>query len=154
VRYLNAANEEDTSDLDSAIDSLLQLSSRLEPVMGFTGPLSAEQVVVAWLSVIAPSYKHAAFLDESEWRMVLNKPHKPMPGQRFRAGKSSVVPYTEVALNRDVEFKLLDDYLIREVIVGPTPSVDLSVNALKSLFSSKGHPEVRVETSVVPYRHW
>jgi hypothetical protein len=154
VRYLDETKEESVSELDSAIDSLVQLSSKLEGPMGFTQPLSKQHLVVAWLSVIAPSYKHAAFRDESEWRMVLSKPHKQMPGQRFRTGKSSVVPYIEVELNRDTNFNLLDDYMIREVRVGPTPSADLSVGAIEGLFSSKGHPEVRVQKSAVPYRHW
>ncbi len=154
VRYLNEDNEQHTSELDPAIDSLLQIPSKLEPIVDVMGSPSNEQLVVAWLSVIAPSYKHAAFRDECEWRMVMSKPHKPMPGQCFRAGRSSVIPYIEIELNRDIEFKLPDAYMIREVIVGPTPSVDLSVNAIRSLFSSKGHPEVRVEASVVPYRHW
>jgi hypothetical protein len=152
VRYLD--EEKDSSDLDSAIDSLLQLSSKLEAVMGFAGPLSRDGTIVAWLSVIAPSYKHAAFRGESEWRLVLSKPHKPMPGQRFRAGKSTVIPYIEVELNRDTDFKVPEDYMICEVRVGPTPSLDLSVNAIKSVFSSNGHPQVRVESSTIPYRHW
>jgi hypothetical protein len=77
-----------------------------------------------------------------------------MPGQRFRAGKSTVIPYVEVELGRGTDRKLSDEYMIRKVLVGPTPNPGLSVEALQSLFLSKGHPEVLVEKSAIPYRHW
>jgi hypothetical protein len=152
VLYLN---EGDTFELDRTIDAIFQLASHLHGSMGFHGlPISREQIVPAWLSMIAPSYKNSAFRDESEWRLVLNKPHKPMPGQRFREGKSMIIPYVEVELDRDLHFKHSEEYMIRRVVVGPTPNADLSTEALQSLFLSKGHSGVHVEKSSIPYRHW
>lgn len=150
VLYLS---EGDTAELDRTIDAIFELAARLHGTMGFYGPLSREQIVPAWFSIIAPSYKNSAFRDESEWRLVLNKPHKPMPCQRFREGKSTIIPYVEVDLNRDMHFKNIEEYMIRRVVVGPTPNAELSVAALQSLFLSKGHPEVQVEVSSIPYRH-
>jgi len=140
--------------LISPIDRILQLAAQLQGAMGFSGPISREQAVLSWVGVIAPSYKNSAFRAESEWRMVLSKPHKPMPGQRFRAGKSTVIPYVEVELNRNAELRVSDEYMIRKVLVGPTPTPDLSREAVQSLFLSKGHGEVLVEKSTIPYRHW
>jgi len=152
VRYVS---ERDFSDLDTMIDSALALGRQLHGSAGFGGrTLSKEQIAVGSFSVTAPIYKNAAFRAESEWRMILSKPHKPMPGLRFRPGKSTIVPYVEVELNMDLNYKLAEDYLIRKVIVGPTPNPMLSVEALKSLFISKEHPEVEVEQSSIPYRHW
>jgi Protein of unknown function (DUF2971) len=147
-------NEDNTSEIDLAIDGTLQIGAQLQGSMGFAGLLSRQQVVLAWFAVIAPSYKNSAYRAEKEWRMVLSKPHKPMPGQRFRAGKSTVIPYVEVALNRDKDLKLSNEYMIRKVLVGPTPNPGLSLEALQSLFLSKGHDKVLVEKSVIPYRHW
>jgi len=151
IRYLT---ENDLSEIDLSIDDTLQLGAQAHGLMGFHGPLSREQVVLAWFAVIAPAYKNSAYRDEKEWRMVLHKSHKPMPGQRFRAGKSTVIPYVEVELGRVSDQKLSDQYMIRKVLVGPTPNPDLSVEALQSLFLSKGHQEVLVEKSTIPYRHW
>lgn len=147
-------NENDTSEIDLAIDGAFQLGGALHGSAGFHGPLSRQQVVLAWLANIAPSYKNSAFRAEREWRMVVSKPHKPMPGQRFRAGKSTLIPYIEVELNRDLKMKISDDYMIRKVVVGPTPNPDLAQEALRSLFLSKGHPEVLIEKSAIPFRHW
>jgi hypothetical protein len=77
-----------------------------------------------------------------------------MPGQRFRPGKSTVIPYVEVELNRDSDFRISDAYMIHKVFIGPTPNPNLSTEALQSFFLAKGHPEVLVEKSAIPYRHW
>jgi hypothetical protein len=151
VSYLN---ENDASKIDLAIDDSLHIGTQLHGSTGFSGPISREQAALAWFALIAPSYKNSAYSSEQEWRMVLGKPHKPMPGQRFRAGKSTVIPYVEVELGRGTDRKLSDEYMIRKVLVGPTPNPGLSVEALQSLFLSKGHPEVLVEKSAIPYRHW
>lgn len=152
VRYLD---DKAIADLDGFIDAALQFASQLNGMPGFSGqPISSEQVVPAWFSVFAPVYKHAAFRHECEWRMVLTKPHKPMPGQHFREGKSTLIPYVEVELNRNLEFKLSDNYMVQRIVIGPTPNVELSMEALRSLLLSKGHPEVSVQASSVSYRDW
>ena len=152
VRYVN---ESDTSQIDLAIDQTLQLGAMLHGSQGFSGrTLAKEQVAMAWFSITAPLFKNTAFHAESEWRMVLSKPHKPMPGVRFGMGKSTIVPYIEVDLNRDLKFELPDEYMIRRVLIGPAPNPDLSVEAVKSLFAYNGHSEVVVQKSTIPYRHW
>lgn len=149
VRYLGS---EELKFWDE-FDTLLSLSPSID--RGFDGrPISKEQFLVAWLSGISSSFKHPAFSAENEWRLVLTKPHKPMPFQRFRPGKSSIIPYVEAVLNRGPNFDLLADYTIRQVIIGPTPSSELSKEAIESVFLSLGHPEVQVEVSMIPYRHW
>jgi predicted GTPase len=116
--------------------------------------VSRQNLILGWLSVLAPSFKHSAFRDESEWRLVLTKPYKTMPGQRFRAGKSTVVPFVEVELNKDLNKKPFDSCMIREVVVGPTPNIDLSIDAVRFLLQSHDRNEVLVERSAIPYRHW
>jgi len=150
VRYLS----EEAPDLEILLDAILGISPHLEGVQGFTGPLTGPGFALAWLTIMSSSFKHAAFSAEREWRMVLVKNHKPMPFQRFRPGKSALIPYIEVELNRDLESKPVAPYIIKEVIVSPTPDPSLSVDALKSLFLSIGHPEVDVRPSAIPYRHW
>jgi len=137
--------------IDWAINAAVHFASQIEhSVAG----VSKQDMIVGWLSVLAPSFKHTAFRDESEWRLILSKPHKPMPGQRFRVGKSTLVPFIEVELNKDSHRKPADAYMIHEVVVGPTPNAELSMEALRALFESKDQPQVRVEKSAIPYRHW
>jgi hypothetical protein len=37
-----------------------------------------------------------------------------------------------------------ESYFIKEVIVGPTPHPELSIEAVRGLFESRNHPEVMV----------
>jgi hypothetical protein len=150
VRYLE---ENNTAQLDPAIDSAFRVGSRLQGKEGFYGPIGYDEAVQATLSLLAPSYKHVAFAHECEWRMVVDKPHKPMPGQRFRVGKSTLIPYVEVELNRDLQHKVSDEYMLSRVILAPTPNVDLALEAVRNLFISKGQ-DVIVEASTIPYRDW
>jgi hypothetical protein len=82
------------------------------------------------------------------------KPHKPMPHQRFRPGISMLIPYVEVELNRGIDYEPLPDFFITEVRVSPSPHEALSRESIERLFASKGHPEVKVVSSAIPYRHW
>jgi hypothetical protein len=146
--------DSEVSEIDLAIDDGLQLGRQLDGTMGFFGPIAGPQAVRAWFTLIAALYKNSAYFAEREWRILLNKPHKPMPGQRFRAGKSTVIPYVEAELNRGLDFEQSDDYMIRKVFVGPTPNPELSVESLQSLFLSKGQTNVVVEKSAIPFRYW
>jgi hypothetical protein len=47
-----------------------------------------------------------------------------------------------------------EKYFIDEVIIGPTPTPELTLEALRSLFDSVGHPEVIIRSSCIPFRSW
>jgi hypothetical protein len=76
-----------------------------------------------------------------------------MPGQRFRSGKSTLIPYVEVDLNRNLDFELSEKYMLHKVIVGPTPNSELALEALLRLFAANGQG-VGVELSSIPFRNW
>jgi hypothetical protein len=59
-----------------------------------------------------------------------------MPGQQFRPGKSSIVPFVEAELNKDLHSKPVAPYIVREVIVSPCPDPQLSIDALTSIIHS------------------
>jgi hypothetical protein len=149
IRYLG---DEEASALAEELDDAMKFSPSIKE--GFNGPVSKEDVFVAIIGNVAPSIKHPAFMGESEWRLILTKPHKEMPFQRFRPGKSAIVPYVEAILNRDLEFNMPAGYMISRVIIGPTPNPELSIRALESLFKSVGQFGVQIEPSGVPYRNW
>jgi hypothetical protein len=149
IRYLG---EEDATDLSKELDVVMGFSPSIK--QGFPGPVYKEDVAIAILGMVAPSIKHSAFRGENEWRLILTKPHKPMPHQRFRPGISTIVPYIEAILNRDSNSNPPAKYIIRRIVIGPTPNRDLSVRSLQALFTSVGHPEVQIDPSEIPYRHW
>jgi hypothetical protein len=155
LKKITYLSEDDPLDFDKQLDmALTQIAPIMHGKEGFHGPMTRDQFFVAWLSGMASAYKHASFRDEREWRLIMSKPHKPMPGQRFRAGKSSIVPYVEVELNRDYKSQHAANYMIERVVVGPTPDSTLSIQALKNLFLSQGHPEVEIVPSKIPFRNW
>jgi len=152
IRYISEDTADAIKDLwGRLLEATPSIRKELEN-QGFSLP--EREVIVLWMSVVGPSFKHAGFSSEREWRLVIIKPHQPMPGQRFRPGKSSIVPYVEMELNRNEHRNPRVPYMIREVRVGPSPDPQLSVDALKAMFLSLGHPEVQIEPSSIPYRHW
>jgi len=80
-----------------------------------------------------------------------------MPGQKFRPGKSTLIPFVEIMLDvkrLEAECVPRDEYFIDEVVIGPTPTPDLTFEALRSLFDSEGHPEVNIRQSRIPFKDW
>jgi hypothetical protein len=83
--------------------------------------------VTAWLDAftpLAPTIKHRAFHEEQEWRLI----SRPMPFEdgswRVRPGLTMLIPYLPIKLTLD------SPYLpIRDLVVGPTPHMELAVMA-------------------------
>lgn len=94
--------------------------------------------------------KHPSFAEESEWRAV-SQAHcnYVIPPIEYRAGKSFLVPYIELPLSLPGE-----GLVMPHVIVGPTPTPDLSMASV-TMYLSKYAPETeprRVQNSMIPYR--
>ena len=99
---------------------------------------------------IAALLKHPSFKEEEEWRIVspvlVDYVCTPV---KFREGTSMLVPYLEFKLgigeDAPIEFE--------QVVLGPTPNINLSMNSL-TMFLSK--MRVRVKTGIsycqIPYR--
>jgi len=107
--------------------------------------------------MLSPFIKHEAFSEECEWRKVVSKDSRPTPGQKCRLGRSTLIPYVEIMLYlaRDgSNYVPRTKYFIDEVVMGPTPTPHLTMEALRSLFDSTGHPEVIVRSSGIPFRSW
>jgi hypothetical protein len=93
------------------------------------------------------SLKHESFKEESEWRFGDIK-----PGQndlKFRLGKSMLIPYHVIPLTEG-ETALP----ISEIIIGPSPNIDLSREAVETLLQNHGLETCEVKLSGTPYRTW
>lgn len=153
VRYLSQVDYSPREFLDTAsMAGHMMLTKaavdKLVPNTSSAENLKTSAATAAFLSIVAPIFKHYAFKEEREWRLIFSEASRQMPGKQFRLGKSMLVPYVQV------EPKATRGYFIKEVIVGPTPHPELSVESVRALFRSLNHPEVIVRASKVPYRHW
>jgi hypothetical protein len=103
-----------------------------------------------FLMSIAASLKHPAFAEEREWRLVTTDPIGGRPARKsFRLGRRTIVPYIEMNLvdaEKVVRFE--------RVIVGPTPHVDISCEAVRALLTEIGVWSGGVEATKIPYRDW
>lgn len=102
--------------------------------------------------------KHEAFGEEREWRLAA----VGMAGNqvRTRARASGIVPYMDVVVNARVSGDHGPEYVtdtpLSKVIVGPNPSPDGQVAAVRDLLASRGEfgfgEDVPVVKSEAPFR--
>jgi hypothetical protein len=97
---------------------------------------------------IAPFYKHASFKHEDEWRFIVRN----HPGStrnllqiKFRPGVSTLIPYIEISLTK---------HFLKTIVIGPSPNIELSTEAVQQFLAAEGLSNVSVVRSAVPYRHW
>jgi hypothetical protein len=95
---------------------------------------------------VAPTIKHPSFYEEEEWRLISGALGTGMAKILFRIGKSMIVPY--------LKFDLGKEFPLREIVVGPSPHKDLSVNSVRILLSAKKLRNIDIDSSSVPYRSW
>jgi Protein of unknown function (DUF2971) len=103
------------------------------------------------VSFAAPFYKNESFKSECEWRICIGRYldiRQSVGKVNFRVGKSTLVPYKEIHFGED------NKGFISSLLIGPSPSLTLSVNAVKELLKSEGMDHVPVSGSTVPFRHW
>lgn len=101
------------------------------------------------LSLIAPIIKDHSFAEEKEWR-IINPQAMKYKNLDFRAGRSMLIPFYKVSLDGA-------GMLIKEIIVGHTPHVELAIKATEGfLWKIFPHPVGRpvVKPSQIPYRNW
>jgi hypothetical protein len=98
---------------------------------------------------LAPLIKHYSFSEELEWRAVSPPTASTSPRVDYRAGVSMLIPYYNVDLTRGS-----DPLAIREVVVGPTPHMELSMSAVTWFASKHGISGFNVIRSSIPFRGW
>jgi hypothetical protein len=102
-------------------------------------------------------FKHPAFEEEREWRVVvlIHRDSAPGDGARaslFRATHTGLLPYTSIRLaERGLP---TSERAISEVVIGPGRHPDLAAKAAERLLKSAGHPNAgsMVQHSAVPLR--
>lgn len=99
--------------------------------------------------IAAPQLKDKSFEKEEEWRFVMVTGDPKDKEIKFRQGTSMVIPYKDVNISKEK-----DSLQIDEIMVGPTPHLELSKKAVETLLKVNDIRNCRVELSNVPYRSW
>jgi hypothetical protein len=109
-----------------------------------------EMVLDISLSHRASLVKHSAFETEKEYRLFA--PPAMLGEMKFRASRTTVIPYFELWLPEwEKNQPSSDDYFVEDVVVGPTPNPNLTFQALNELFTRKS-VRVLIDISKAPYR--
>jgi hypothetical protein len=99
--------------------------------------------------LLASHFKHPAFEEESEHRIVVLLNFMPDDRVKFRQGRFSIIPY--------IDIKIENIETIKKIIIGPTHRKDLAERGLKSfLETTLDLPYLLIETGIekseIPYR--
>jgi hypothetical protein len=115
------------------------------------------------LGVVAYLYKNISFSHESESRIVVNPGFQSKPLQYdFRTVPTTLVPFVKLRIPmRRSGFEGLEYgprmgsriHFIDRIVIGPTPHMQLSKQAIEAFFHKK-EMNVLVEESNVPFRAW
>lgn len=110
------------------------------------------QNILERILTYAPFIKHHAFKDEEEWRIVAFNNNQILKHLiKFREGKNFIIPYLEIPLV-EKDFKhSLPSVQVGEIVVGPTPHMDLAINSCNQYRSGLSG---RITPSEIPYRNW
>ena len=88
-------------------------------------------------------FKHEAFREEKEWRMLVLRSRRSL---KHRVRGSLLVPYIEI----NVGARLAD--ILEAVIVGPISHKEQTAEAIRGLLIDKGLGHLEVWCSKTPYR--
>lgn len=97
-------------------------------------------------SMLAPEFKDRAFSEEREWRLISVPKSLREPAYGTRSGNRFLIPYYSLQLEWEGEF------IVNEVIIGPSVDADLARDAASSFLSSHGVAHWTVGNSRIPYR--
>lgn len=91
------------------------------------------------------SFKHEAFKQEHEWRLLHEHDHESLEGCKFYSTGSTIKPYKIIELGHR-----LFERSISEVVLGPRNNTPISV--VSGLLIQYDYPDVQVRRSSAPYR--
>ena len=101
------------------------------------------------VSLVAMKFKHSAFSEELEWRLVYRRSEvgmnpDPDPEVLVRVRHDLLLPYIALPPEQDIE--------LHEVVIGPSRYPDHAGHALRLLLDTFGLDKVSISQSTVPLR--
>ena len=113
---------------------------------------------------IASFFKHRAFSDEREVRLVYSEPLEAMENfgqetakRQFRASGGLIVPFTDTidmyrASSSGDDEQLPPRLPLKSVVIGPVAQAEALANGMRNLLSAEGYHDVVVSLSEAPFR--
>jgi hypothetical protein len=97
------------------------------------------------LRLFASYFKHPAFSEEKEKRIIVILNYAADSNLKFREGRFSLIPYIELPISREC---------VNRICIGPTLNKKLSERSLEIFLEKNYSPSkhVEVDYSVIPYR--
>lgn len=118
---------------------------------GDVASMRAKAMVVALrrVAVLVPRFKHKAFAEEDEWRLVaIPMRAREHEAVKFRTTRHGLTPYVPIDLAQDGA--LID---IARVHLGPRHDAERAANTIETLLRHSGYAATGlVEKSTIPYR--
>jgi hypothetical protein len=158
IDYVDASH---LSFIDPAIEECLDFSKLLfERHPHYSRGLYFKSLIQR----IACFTKQPSFRNENEYRLLVDQVLARRDLLRFRPTRSTLRPYIPVKVPKrhsshaHVDGPIMSalagrwDFIDR-VVIGPTPSMPLSVDAVSSFFKAQ-QLQVQVEPSSIPFRDW
>lgn len=94
----------------------------------------------------AASFKHPAFVDEAEWRIIMRR--NKGRDAKYRTRKSLIVPYLTLPLDSG------EGNSVIAIDIGPNPHPELNHRLMKEFVENNSFNHVHVYSSAIPYRDW
>ncbi len=95
---------------------------------------------------LCAKFKHLAFKEEEEWRLVVG-PLFNNEGICYREGERVIIPYVKI------DFRTTG-LPLKRIIVGPGPDKERNAKSLRQMLIHQGLENVEVSPSKVPFRTW
>lgn len=139
-KYLSIAKEQIKSDShDPSYDP------RYDSFYWFTR--IASEHAVKELAPLCAKFKHLAFEEEKEWRLVVG----PLPFNDdricYRDSERVIIPYVKIDFSAT-------GLPLKRIIVGPGPHKERNAQSLRQMLIRQGLQDVEVSLSEVPFRTW
>lgn len=113
--------------------------------------------IAAALNFMCLRFKHTAFKNEDEVRMIVRGGHKDQFYEKmYRANSRFIMPYFNSADLKHYDAKggvvAPDSLPIHSVTIGPSPYQELTASSVRDFLRDHGLPDVSVHLSSVPHR--
>jgi hypothetical protein len=125
------------------VEAMLAVSCEFAESGGIDATMAA-----AWIKILSLGFKHPAFENEQERRIII--PDPPVPTMKFRGGAFDIKPYVELRPTFEDGICRLP---LRRIVIGPTLRQDETMVEIVGLMLERyGYRDIPVVPCGIPYR--
>lgn len=137
-----------------ANEMLLDTLTRFNGMNDISEPVTSH-VVLTFLAnflPIAACFKHRAFSEEAEWRIVSRPVSATDTRIDFRSTPKMITPYIKIELENGINSLQRTEIGIDEVMIGPTAEKDLLMDSVSNVILNRSIGVKSICHSAAPYR--